>query len=125
MSLLSKTGIMFIHLSMLGSLNFCSYFILCSLHLLHTGQVGSTTFHHEECAKSQCSETIRINFDPHFAKTPLLMYGFSLLDIQEDRNLRIELSVVQVATDAATLKVRTWADTIVNWSTVRWMACPQ
>ena len=98
---------------------------LSLLWFIHTGQVGSVPLHHEECAKSQCSETIGINFNPHFAKTPLLMYGFSLLDIQEDRNLRIELSVVQVATDAATLKVRTWADTIVNWSTVRWMACPQ
>ena len=88
-------------------------------------QDGTASFHHEECAKSQCSETITINFNPHFIKAPILMYGLSFLDVYEDHNLRVEVSLVQIATNAATLKVRTWDDTVIERSQVRWMACPQ
>ena len=90
-----------------------------------TGQVGTAGFHTEDCAKSQCSEIVTINFNPHFAKVPILTYGFSYLDVYEDRNLRIKVDTVQAATNAATLQVATWADTIVQRSLVRWMACPQ
>ena len=88
-------------------------------------QAGTASFSRKECANSQCSETITINFNPHFSKAPVLMYGFSQLDVQEDRNLRIWAFAEHVAADAATLQVRTWADSIIHWSRVRWMACPQ
>ena len=104
--------------------------VLVASHIYKTklffiGQAGTATFPHEECAKGHCSENVVINFNPHFTKTPILMYGFSELDVQEDRNMRVAVSTVQVATNAATLKVATWADTIIHGSWVRWMACPQ
>ena len=42
----------------------------------------------------------------------------------EDHNLRIDVDIVQVARDAATLKVYRWSDTTIHDSKLRWMACP-
>ena len=82
-------------------------------------------FHHEECAKSHCSETVTVTFNPPFTKIPVLTHGFSQLDIQDGPNLRVRAENVQVAATGATMKVSTWSDTIVHSSALRWMACPQ
>ena len=90
-----------------------------------TGQSGNAIFNQLECASGQCSETLTMYFNPPFSKAPHLTHGFALLDVAEDSNLRIEASVVQVATNTVTLKVRTWNNSIVHASYLTWMASPQ
>ena len=98
---------------------------MSAVYVIVAGQTGIAYFHHEECAQSKCSETVTVHFNPPFTKIPALSHGFSKLDVAENHNLRIHAANVQVSTDAATMKVSTWADTIIHSSELRWMACPQ
>lgn len=83
------------------------------------------TFHHEECANHQCSESQVIHFSPPFSRVPVVTFAFSFLDVDGDHNLRIGSSVSAVTTSSATLTVQTWSTTIIYQSILNWIACPQ
>jgi hypothetical protein len=91
---------------------------------ISTGRTGSLAFHHEECAKQQCSESQVIHFNPPFTKVPVVTLAFAMMDVYSAHNFRMKSGVSAVTTSSATLSVNTWADTVVYGSVLNWIACP-
>ncbi len=68
------------------------------------------------------SITVSVEFPEPFEVKPNVIVSVSHLDATKDFNMRYDVSVLSVSRDAMTIKVRTWADTIIYGISGYWLA---
>ncbi len=67
-------------------------------------------------------QTIHVAFSEPFLNPPVIQIGFSLWDISNDANTRVDLKAANVAADGFDIIFTTWADTKVARMHANWMA---
>lgn len=68
------------------------------------------------------SITVSVEFPVPFETKPDVIVSVSHLDTNKDFNMRYSVSVLSVSRDAMTIKVRTWADTVIFGISGYWLA---
>ncbi|XP_060581676.1 uncharacterized protein LOC132738232 [Ruditapes philippinarum] len=68
--------------------------------------------------------TFTITFKKPFTNTPAFTMGASLLDFEQNRNLRLILTVEELSKEQAKVHAKIWADTVIHAAGFHWMACP-
>lgn len=64
----------------------------------------------------------RVDFDKPFSSPPVVLMGFSGLDIAHEANVRISAKVKKVDRDGFDYALVTWCNTRVWWTRVNWIA---
>eukprot|EP00058_Branchiostoma_floridae_P027366 XP_002612857.1 hypothetical protein BRAFLDRAFT_67193 [Branchiostoma floridae] len=62
-------------------------------------------------------------FSRAFTTTPVVTVGFTELDNELDRNLRVSASVTSVYATHVIVQIGTWGNTRLDSARIRWMAC--
>ncbi len=68
------------------------------------------------------SITVSVEFPEPFEVKPDVIVSVSHLDTDKAFNMRYQVSVLSVSRDAMTVKIRTWADTIIHGISGYWLA---
>lgn len=67
-------------------------------------------------------ERSHVKFNTPFLAAPAIHVGFSLWDVANDANQRLDVAAVDVTAEGFTIEVKTWADTHVARVRVSWLA---
>lgn len=70
------------------------------------------------------SDTRVVHFNPPFRNTPTIVVGTTHIDAAVSSNIRFNVYVKESSRTGFTVAMDTWADTVLYWLGVRWMACP-
>jgi len=67
----------------------------------------------------------RINFERPFLTPPKVLVFFNQIDLDKDRNWRLETTATDIDKTGFTLNIKTWSDTILYSATAGWIAYPE
>ncbi|KAF4452084.1 metalloprotease protein [Fusarium austroafricanum] len=66
----------------------------------------------------------RINFDRPFSSPPKVVIWLSQLDMDKNKNWRVDATATNITPTGFTLNLNTWADTILYAASANWVAYP-
>ena len=64
-----------------------------------------------------------VTFERPFSREPQVSIGFTLLDVDNDENTRVNASTSGITTHGFTITLGQWANTELHIIRVHWMAC--
>jgi hypothetical protein len=70
-------------------------------------------------------ESVRINFDRPFTTPPKVVVFLNYIDLDKNHNWRLAASASDIGVNGFTLKISTWADTILYAAQACWIAYPE
>ena len=100
------------------------YFI--TIHFI-LGEIGGNV--RFDCWKKHCptlkdkDQSFTIKFKTDFTGPPKVIVGLDALDVNHHFNTRVTATANEVTAKQFRLNIKAWADTILYWANVHWIAC--
>ena len=90
--------------------------------LVYLGETGTTDW--DYCFPASCpGKTITINLKGQYVVPPTVSVSISALDVDKNRNTRVQSSASDITTKGFKLNYRPWSDTKLYGISLSWTAC--